>query len=136
MRLSTSHSLCSAVHVIHCAGEAPARPQCSAFFWSATWTGNHRNTSVIFSYNPRILPALRSHLLCTLRSVIECAITEHYIEADIASLHILLVLHLVSVDLQCYHKHSNHLATGYTYFYVCTHTFNALMHNKLYDIAI
>ena len=33
MRLSTNHSLCSAVHVIHCAGEAPARPQCSAFVY-------------------------------------------------------------------------------------------------------
>ena len=28
----TSYSLCSAVHVNHCAGVAPARPQCSAFF--------------------------------------------------------------------------------------------------------
>ena len=39
----------------------------------ATWTGNHRNASVIFSYNPRISPAprartgvTRSYLLCAL----------------------------------------------------------------------
>ena len=32
VHLSTSYSLCSAVHVNHCAGVAPARPQCSAFF--------------------------------------------------------------------------------------------------------
>ena len=27
-----SYSLCSAVHVSHCTGVVPARPQCSAFF--------------------------------------------------------------------------------------------------------
>ena len=32
MHVSTSYSLCSAEHVNHCAGVAPARPQCSAFF--------------------------------------------------------------------------------------------------------
>ena len=32
MHVSTSSSLYSAEHVNHCAGVAPARPQCSAFF--------------------------------------------------------------------------------------------------------
>ena len=32
MHVSTSYSLCSAEHVNHCAGVAPDRPQCSAFF--------------------------------------------------------------------------------------------------------
>ena len=32
MHVSTSYSLCSAEHVNHCAGVAPARPQRSAFF--------------------------------------------------------------------------------------------------------
>ena len=30
---------------------------------SATWTGNHRNASVIFSYNPRISPVPRARTL-------------------------------------------------------------------------
>ena len=45
---------------------------------SVTWTGNHRNASVIFSYNPRISPAPHAQTGVT-RSYLIYALLIHYI---------------------------------------------------------
>ena len=54
---------------------------------SVTWTGNHRNVSVIFSYNPRISPAphartgvTRSYLIYAL--LVRVKLLDIYINKD------------------------------------------------------
>ena len=49
---------------------------------SATWTGNHRNTSVIFSYNPRISPALRTMYGVTRSYSVLCALGTRYVHMN------------------------------------------------------
>ena len=59
---------------------------------SATWTENHRNASVIFSYNPRISPAPRARTGVT-RSYLLCALDVNYIHYQTHFIYMQLIFH-------------------------------------------